>query len=145
LGGGLTPSYLKKLLCYGMLHSVSNFDGLFGTLMGQYRLRVFENRVLRRIIGLKRKRQEVGEKYITRRCTICTLRQILLGWWTQRKMSGGRGHESRVEEMRNKYIFIWKTESKRSLGRSRHKWNDNIKMHHKNRIWTIVTGFIFLL
>jgi hypothetical protein len=47
------------------------------TLREEHRLRVFENRVLRRIFGPKR--DEVtgdGENYITRRFMICTLRQV---------------------------------------------------------------------
>jgi hypothetical protein len=44
-------------------------------------LRVFENRMLlRRIFGLKRKRQQGnGENYIMR-SLICTPHQILFGW-----------------------------------------------------------------
>jgi hypothetical protein len=41
-----------------------------------YRLRVFENRVLRRIFGLKRDEvTEVGENYIMRSFITCTLLQ----------------------------------------------------------------------
>jgi hypothetical protein len=43
-----------------------------------HRLRVFENRVLRRILGPKRDkvRKESGEDYITRTLMICTSHQI---------------------------------------------------------------------
>jgi hypothetical protein len=45
-----------------------------------YRLRVFENRVLRRILDLRgMKWQEVGENCIMRSCMICTLYPVLLG------------------------------------------------------------------
>jgi hypothetical protein len=46
-------------------------------LREEHRLKVFENRVLRRIFGLKR--DEVtggGETRITRSFVICTLRQV---------------------------------------------------------------------
>jgi hypothetical protein len=48
------------------------------TLREEHRLRVFENRVLRRIFGSKRDEvsQEVGENCITRSFVICTLRQV---------------------------------------------------------------------
>jgi hypothetical protein len=50
------------------------------TLMGQHRLRVFQNRVLRRISGPKRD-EVAGEwrKFIMGSFIICTHHQILLG------------------------------------------------------------------
>jgi hypothetical protein len=50
------------------------------TLREEHRLRVFENRVLRRIFGPKR--DEVaggGENCIMRSCVVCTLYLVLLG------------------------------------------------------------------
>jgi hypothetical protein len=48
--------------------------------MEEHRFRVFENRVLGRIFGPKRKeRQEGGEDYIMRRFISCSLHQMLLG------------------------------------------------------------------
>jgi hypothetical protein len=48
------------------------------TLREEHRLRVFENRVLRRIFGSKMG-QEVGENCIMRSCMVFTLRPVLLG------------------------------------------------------------------
>jgi hypothetical protein len=45
------------------------------TLREEHRLRVFENRVLRRIFRLKRD-EVTGENYITKSFMICTLRQV---------------------------------------------------------------------
>jgi hypothetical protein len=45
------------------------------TLREEHRLRVFENRVLRRILGLRRD-EVTGENCITRSFVICTLRQV---------------------------------------------------------------------
>jgi hypothetical protein len=45
--------------------------------MEEHRLRVFENMVLRRIFGPKRKWQEAGEDYIMRSFVTWTLHQIL--------------------------------------------------------------------
>ena len=46
----------------------------------EHRLRVFENRVLRRIFGPKRDgKQENGENYIMRNLMICTPHPILCG------------------------------------------------------------------
>jgi hypothetical protein len=51
----------------------------FLTLRNKYRLRVFENRVLRRIYGPKTKWWNAGENCIMRSFTTYTLHQILLG------------------------------------------------------------------
>jgi hypothetical protein len=50
------------------------------TLREEHRLRVSENRVLRRIFGRRgRKWREAGEDFIMRSFITCTLHQILLG------------------------------------------------------------------
>jgi hypothetical protein len=49
-------------------------------LREEYRLWVFENRVLRIIFGLKREMwQEAGEDYVTRNFITCIFHKILLG------------------------------------------------------------------
>jgi hypothetical protein len=51
------------------------------TLREERRLRVFENRVLRRVFGPKRdEEQGNGENYIMRSLVICTPYPILCGW-----------------------------------------------------------------
>ena len=51
------------------------------TLREESRLRVFENRVLRRVLGPKRDEVTAnGENYIMRSLVICTLYRILCGW-----------------------------------------------------------------
>jgi hypothetical protein len=47
------------------------------TLREEQRLRVFEKRVIRRILGSKR--EEVGENCTMRSSIICTLHQLLFG------------------------------------------------------------------
>jgi hypothetical protein len=50
------------------------------TSRGEQRLRVFEDRVLRKAFGPNGKKgQETGEKYITKSFMTCTSHQILLG------------------------------------------------------------------
>jgi hypothetical protein len=66
-------------------------------------VRVFENKVLRRIFGHKRrKQQEAGENCITSSFIICIPRKILL----ERSNEGGRGREGQVarKETKKKYI-----------------------------------------
>jgi hypothetical protein len=48
----------------------------FLTLRGEHRLRVFENRVLRKIFGPTRVEDTGGENCITRSFIICTLLQV---------------------------------------------------------------------
>jgi hypothetical protein len=49
------------------------------TLREEHRLRVFENKVLRRIFRLKTdEKQENGENFIIRSCINCTLHQIVV-------------------------------------------------------------------
>ena len=57
------------------------FEAWSLALREESRLRVFENRVLRRVYGLKR--DEVtgnGENYIMRSLVICTPYPVLCGW-----------------------------------------------------------------
>jgi hypothetical protein len=50
-------------------------------LREEHRLRVFENRVLRRIFGPKRNKVTgSGENYITRSLMICTAHKIFFEW-----------------------------------------------------------------
>jgi hypothetical protein len=49
------------------------------TVREEHMLRVFENRVLRRIFGPKRK-EGSGGNYIIRNLMICTAHPILCGW-----------------------------------------------------------------
>ena len=93
------------------------------------RLRVFENRVLRRISGPKRDEvtgewrklhnEELNDLY----CSPNIVRVI-----KSRRMRWA-GHVARMGERRGVYrVLVGKPEGRRSLGRTRHRWEDNIKM-----------------
>jgi hypothetical protein len=46
------------------------------------------------------------------------------------------GHVAQTGEKRNAYsILVGKPEGKRSLGRPRRRWEDNIKMDHRELGW----------
>jgi hypothetical protein len=85
------------------------------TLREEHRLRVLENRMLR-------KRDEVtggGENCITRSVVICTLRLIRI--IKPRRMRWA-GHIARMAGKRNEYkLLVEKPEGKRPLGRPRRR------------------------
>ena len=83
----LSSSLLSKKLKIKIYRAIILTVVLYGcetwslTLKEERRLRVFENRVLRRVFGPKR--DEVkgnGENYIIKSLVICTPHRILCGW-----------------------------------------------------------------
>ena len=99
------------------------------TLREEHRLRVFENRVLRRIVGPTRDgvtgewrklhNEELNDPY----CSPNIVRVI-----KSRRMRWA-GHVARMGERRGVYrVLVGKPEGKRPLGRPRRRWEDNIKM-----------------
>jgi hypothetical protein len=48
------------------------------------------------------------------------------------------GHVARTGYMRKSYILIGKPEGKRTLGRSRHRWEDNIEIDIREKEWKTV-------
>jgi hypothetical protein len=99
------------------------------TLREEHRLRVFENRVLRRIFGPKR--DEVTDEW--KKLHNEELRYLyssssIIGIISSRRM-GWAGHVARMGEKRNTYrLLVGKPEGKRPLGRPRRRWVDNIRM-----------------
>jgi len=96
---------------------------------GTCRLRVFENKVLRRIFGPKRDevtgewRKLHNEELNCLYCSPNTVRVI-----KSRRMRRA-GHVARMGKGRGVYgVLVGKPEGKRPLGRPRRRWEDNIKM-----------------
>ena len=99
------------------------------TLREERRLRVFENRVLRRIFGPKR--DEVTKQW--RKLRNEELKDLFSSYNILRVIKSRRmrwaGHVARMEEKRGLYrVLVGKLEGKRPLGRPRCRWEDNIKM-----------------
>ena len=99
-------------------------------LREEHRLRVFENRVLRRIFGPKRDgvtgewrklhKEELNDVY----CSPNIVRVITFG------IMSWAGHVARMEEGRGVHeVLVGKPDGKRLLGRPRRTWEDNIKMY----------------
>jgi hypothetical protein len=108
----------------------------FLILREEHRLRVFDNRVLRRIFGPKRDemtgewRKLHDEEFSDLYCSPSIIRII-----KSRRMRRA-GHVARIGEKRNAYrLLVGKLEGKRPLGRPRRRWVDNIRMELGEMGW----------
>jgi hypothetical protein len=99
------------------------------TLREEYRLGVFENRVLRRIFGPKRNEvtgewrkmhnEELNDLYSSP-SIIRIIKERMMRW---------DGHVARMGVKRNVYrLLVAKPQGRRPLGRPRRRWLDNIRM-----------------
>jgi hypothetical protein len=94
----------------------------------EHRLRVFENRVLRKIFVPKREEDGSWRKLhnddLRDRCSSPNIVRVI----KSRRMRWA-GHVARVGEGRGAYrVLVGSPEGKRPLGRPRHRWEYNIKM-----------------
>jgi hypothetical protein len=98
-------------------------------LREEHRLRVFENRVLRRILGPKRDEvagewrklhnEELHDLYSSP-SVITIIKSRRMSW---------SGHVARMGEKMNAYrLLVGNPEGKRQLRRKRRRWVDNIRM-----------------
>jgi hypothetical protein len=106
------------------------------TVREEHVLRVFEDRVLRRIFGLKRDEMVGGGRKLHNNdlhnlhsspsiIIMISLRRMR---WVV--------HVERLWEMRNAYrILVGNPEGKRPLGRHRRRWKDNIIMDRREIGW----------
>jgi hypothetical protein len=98
-------------------------------ILEKCRLRVFENRVLRRLFGPKREKV-TGEwrKLHNEELNILYSSPNILRVVISRRMREA-GHVARMVEGRGVYrILVGKPVGKRLLGRPRRRWENNIKM-----------------
>jgi hypothetical protein len=97
-------------------------------LREERKLKVFENRVLRRVFGPKRDEvtgkwrklhnEELNDVYSLPNI-VRVVKSRRMRWAGQvARMGEGRGVHK---------VLVWKPEVKRSLGRPRRRWEDNIK------------------
>ena len=97
--------------------------------MEERRVRVFEKRVLRRILGPKRDdvTEECRKLHNEELNDLCFSPSIVLVIKWRRMIWAGRA--ARMEERRGVYRFlVGKPEGKSALGRHSCRWEDNIKM-----------------
>ena len=131
----LSSSLLSKTLKIKIYRTINLPIVLFGcetwslTLREEHRLRVFENRVLKRVFGPKRD-EVTGE---LRKLHNEKLRELyslpnIVRVVKSRRMRWA-GHVAPMGEGRGVHRFLlWKPEGKRPLGRPRRRWENNIKM-----------------
>jgi hypothetical protein len=106
------------------------------TVRGERRLRVFENRVPRRIFGPKRD-EEAGEwrKLHNEEFHILYLIPNIIRQIKSRRMRWA-GHVTRMGEERKMYrVLVGKPEGKRPLGRPRRRWEDGIRINLREIVW----------
>jgi hypothetical protein len=114
-------------------------------LREEHRLRVFENRVLRRIFGHKREQvtgewrrrhnEELNDLYLSPNI-IRVIKSRIMRW---------AGHVARMGKGRGVYrVLVGRPEGRRPLGRPRRRWEDNIKMDFKEVGWGAWSGLIWL-
>jgi hypothetical protein len=98
------------------------------TLREEHRLRVFENRVLRRIFGPKREEDGSWRKFYNDELHSLYSSPNIVRVIKSRRMRLA-GHVARMGEGRGVYkVLVGRTEGKRLLGRPRRRWEDSIEM-----------------
>jgi hypothetical protein len=98
------------------------------TLGGKHRLRVFENRVLRKIFGPKREEDGSRRKLHNHELHDLYSSLNIVRVIKSRRMKWA-GHVALMGEERGAYrVLVERPEGKRPLGRPRCRWEDNIKM-----------------
>jgi hypothetical protein len=99
------------------------------TLREEHRLRVFENRVLRRICGLKRDEVMGGWRKLHDELHNLYASPNIIRMMKSRKIRRA-GHVACTRKTMNVYrIQMGEPEAKRPLGRPRHRWEVNIKVN----------------
>jgi hypothetical protein len=131
------PSHIKKNLKIKIYKTVILPVVLYRcetwslTLREEHRLRVFENRVLRRIFGPKREEDGSWTKLHNDELHSLSSSPNIVMVIKSRRMRWA-GHVARMGEGRGVYrVLVGRPESKRPLGRPRCRWEDNIKMEFR--------------
>jgi hypothetical protein len=99
------------------------------TVREEHKLRVFDNRVLRRIFGPKRDRVTGGWRKLHNEELHNLYSSPSIIRITKSRRMRWAGHVAQMGEKRNGYrLLVGKPKGKRPLGRPRRRWIDNLKM-----------------
>ena len=120
------PKILRTIILPVVLHGCETWSLI---LRKERRLRMFENRVLRRVFGPRRDavtrewrklhNEELNDLYSSPNIV----------WVIKSRRMRWTGHVACMGERRGIYrVLVGKPEGKRPLGRCWHRWEDNIKM-----------------
>jgi hypothetical protein len=94
----------------------------------EHRLRIIENRVLRRIFGPKREEDKSWRKLHNDKLNSLYSSPNVVRVIKSRRMRWA-GHVACMMKGRDVYrVLVWRPEGKRPLGILRRRWEDNIKM-----------------
>ena len=134
----LSSSLLSKKLKVKIYRTIILPVVLYGsetwslTLREELRLRVFENRVLRRVFGPKRD-EVTGEWRKLHNESLSDLYALPnIVRVVKSRIRRWAGHVARMGEGRGVHrVLVGKPEGNRRLGRPRRRWEDNIKMDLK--------------
>jgi hypothetical protein len=100
--------------------------------MEEHRLKVFENRVLRRIFGPKREEDGSWRKLHNDELPSLYSSPNIVRVIKTRRMRWA-GHVARMGDGRGVYrVLVGRPKGKRPQGRPRRRWEDNIKMDLRN-------------
>jgi hypothetical protein len=101
----------------------------FLTLKEEHRLRVSENRVLRRIFGPKRDEVTGGWRKLHNEELHGLYSSLSIVRVIRARRVRWAGHVARMGVVRGAYnILVGRSEGRRPLGRPRRRWEDNLKM-----------------
>jgi hypothetical protein len=99
------------------------------TIRDEHRLRLFENRVLRRVFGPNMYEIIRGWRKLHNEALHNLFSSPIVTRITKSRRNIWAWHVARIVEKRNAYrVLVEKPEGKRPQRRPRHKWKDTIKM-----------------
>jgi hypothetical protein len=108
-------------------------------LREEHRLRVFENRVLRKIFRPKRDELTREWRKLHNECLNDLYSSTNIVRVIKSRRMGWVGHVARMGERRGVYrVLVEKAEGKRTLGRTRNRREDGIKMNLQELGWGVM-------